>query len=116
MPLSPKEVCRILDSRGFVRKPTDWLEAGLAVPYDLLVQLPVFDALELGIEYNIANDFMDPPKEKIFLVRHAEALYLVSTEGHNYARYIRCIGPDVPIGPQLIRTTDGGWACLDEEG
>jgi hypothetical protein len=77
---------------GFHRKPESWVEVGNPVPQQLLAELTHYTSAQLGIEHNVMNDFMNIPNETVFLVEHHGGLYLVSTEGGKYARYVRYVG------------------------
>jgi len=89
---------------GWHRKATSWQEVGLPIPLELLEDLPQYTSEELGVNYNMAADFKVPVDAGVFLLGHAGGVYLVNTEGSNYARYIRYIGGF----PKDVEITDDG--------
>jgi hypothetical protein len=88
---------------GFHRKPTSWGEVGLPAPQSLLERLKQFSASDLGIEHDITAPFKHAPEDTVFLVGYKGGLYLVRTEGFDYACYVRYIGQtfDKPVPDTL---------------
>jgi hypothetical protein len=76
---------------GFRHKPGDWDEVGGVVPTDVLNQLELLNANELGVSGHIGAPIAVtlPPA---FLLKRGGGLYLVR-DSHNYIRSIRYVGP-----------------------
>lgn len=83
---------KLRETFGFHRKPQNWDEVGQPIPLKLLEKLPQYDAKELGIESTILRSFTKEVPETLFLVARKGGLYLVNTEGADYARYVRYVG------------------------
>jgi len=91
--MTEREIVQTIDRiKGFHRKPINWAEVGLPIPMELLEGLRQYTSVELGISSNLLRDFTMTPNPTIFLVAHEGGLYLVNTEGSNYARYVRYVG------------------------
>ena len=100
--------------RGYTRKPTNWSEAGDPIPRDKLSELKLYSSDELGITYQIANGFKFVPEDTVFLVSRLGALYLVSTEGADYVRYVRYVGSgESGYGYNDAEAKSEGWALFE---
>src|SRR5678815_5724703 len=82
---------------GMYRKPDKWDDVGYPIPQEFLDALPTYRAEDLGIHNYIGATFkIQTPT--IFLVKRGIGLYLVVTEGAEYARYVRYVGL-APVAP-----------------
>lgn len=97
--MNTEKMNQLRNSGGFTRKPIYWGEVGAAIPVEAIKKLKQYPSTELGISTHIGATFTKTPDETLFLVNHQDGLYLVNTEGSDYARYVRYVG--VSLNPPL---------------
>lgn len=88
---------------NWTRKAAKWSEVYTTVsPAALPTEPPLtcYTAKSLGIERDPLGNFVVKPEQQYFLVvRRDNSMYLVNTEGYDYARYITKVvsTPDATI-------------------
>lgn len=90
--METKTQLELYKATGWIRKPVYWHEVPSAIDPRLLSELKVYTSAELGINACLSKTFREVPPDPFFLVTHNKGLYLISTEGANYARYVRYVG------------------------